>query len=567
MLADRYKGMDLDLLKASRPMLEETLRDAGAEIRGNSVKCWMHDDKHPSGSIYTGEKGPRFKCRPCEWDGSIIDVLAEIDQTTAAEVIRAIKSNGEKPKIVYPDIDSLKAAVGDVIDTYSYENGLVVLRLKDKSFRQAKPVEGGFIQEAPKGLHPLYNSKRIDGAARIVIVEGEKDVHTLHEYSIVAVTSAGGSKNAQGTNWSALSGKTCVLWPDNDEAGRAYMDAVKGIIQADWDVRVVEPNDLDLNETEDVSDFIAQLVLLDTPKEQIKAKLLDILDNAQGIDYASRLSRNTQDCIDGKIKVIEWPYPSLNTYTKALKPGTVVLLCGNIGSCKSFVVLQSVMKWLSEGIKVSVFMLEGDVNFHLRRCQAQIAGESGMTDENWLHDNPDEAKRIDQETAKHTNRIGRIITECNTLFIEQKEIIEWVQCKAKAGSRIIVVDPVTAVETDGKVWESDKKLMNLLWQTAKQYGCSIILVTHPSKPGSVMPDASNIAGGAANSRAASCILWIETIKPKESKVLTIMDTTEPIMHNRVIKLIKTRSGKGMGKRVACTFDGSLKLRDHGIIGE
>lgn len=567
MLADRYKGFDLDQLKANRSFLEETLRDAGAEIRGNSVKCWMHDDKHPSGSIYAGEKGPRFKCRPCNFDGSIIDVLAEVDQTTAAEVIRAIKSNGEKPKIVYPDLASLKADVGDVTDVYNYDNGLIVLRLRDKSFRQASKIEGGYIQQAPKGKHPLYNVGRVKDASLIVVVEGEKDVHSLHKYNIVAVTSAGGSKNAQGTNWLPLSGKAVVLWPDNDPAGRDYMEAVKGIIQAEAAISVIEPNDLDLADKEDASDFIAQLELLNTPKEQIRAELMKVIGNAQAVDYASILSQNTDDCINGKIKVIEWPFPSLNIYTKALKPGTVVLLCGNVGSCKSFMILQSALKWLNEGIKVSVFMLEGDLLFHLRRCQAQLEGQAGMTDENWIHDHPDEARQIDRRTADVTNRISRTLTECNTLFIEQKDVLQWVIDKAKAGSRVIVIDPITAVSHDGKIWESDKNLLNSLWQTAKQYGCSIILVTHPSKSGSVMPDISSLSGGASFGRACSCAIWIETIKPKESKVLTIMDTTEPFTHNRVIHLLKTRSGKGTGRKIACTFDGSLKLRDHGIIGD
>ena len=565
MLSSRYKGMNLDQLKDNRGLLEETIKDAGAEIRGNAVKCWMHDDKHPSGSIYNLGNGWRYKCRPCDFDGTIIDVLAKVDQTTAAEVIRAIRSNGEKPKPVHPDLEGLKAAVGNVVAVYSYTNGLVVLRREDKTFEQASKVGGGYVRQAPKGKHPLYNIGQVKGADRIVIVEGEKDVITLHKHGIVAVTSAGGSNNAQGTDWSPLNGKTCVLWPDNDLPGRDYMEAVKGICQAKSDIAIIEPNDLDLAEHEDVSDFVAQLELLGTPKEQIEAELAKVISNARRLDYASMLAQNTADCIAGKIRVIEWPFPSLNEYTKALKPGAVAIVAGNVGSCKTFLVLQSVRQWIDEGTRVSVFMLEGDLTFHLRRCQAQATGEAGMTDENWIRDHPDVAIKIDADTADIANRIGRIITECNTLFIEQTDIIQWVEREAKAGVRVIVIDPITSIETDGKIWESDKRLLGAMWQLAKQYQCSIVLVSHPSKAGSVMPDISNLAGGAAIGRACSCAMWIETIKPKESQVLTSRNRIEPFTHNRIIHLLKTRSGKGTGKKVACTFKSDLMLRDHGII--
>ena len=47
---------------------------------------------------------------------------------------------------------------------------------------------------------------------------------------LVATTSAHGSKSPQKTDWSSLAGKTVVIVPDQDTPGKAYAEAVAGIL-------------------------------------------------------------------------------------------------------------------------------------------------------------------------------------------------------------------------------------------------------------------------------------------------------------------------------------------------
>ncbi|MHC4206332.1 MAG: hypothetical protein ACYSTT_16900 [Planctomycetota bacterium] len=122
--------------------------------------------------------------------------------------------------MVYPDIEALKATMPYLVeDTYEYTHpntGLLevlVLRLKSpegKTFRQARPVDGGFVQQAPAKPWPLYNRARSKTADTVVVVEGEKDVHALHKFGVVATTSLAGAGKAEYADWAPLAGKNII---------------------------------------------------------------------------------------------------------------------------------------------------------------------------------------------------------------------------------------------------------------------------------------------------------------------------------------------------------------------
>lgn len=84
----------------------------------------------------------------------------------------------------------------------------------------------------PNGNKPLYNLDRIaaDEQAPVFIVEGEKASDALSKRGAVATTS-GGADSAHRADWSPLAGRVCLLWPDNDDAGRAYMGNVAAILE------------------------------------------------------------------------------------------------------------------------------------------------------------------------------------------------------------------------------------------------------------------------------------------------------------------------------------------------
>lgn len=72
---------------------------------------------------------------------------------------------------------------------------------------------------------PVYNLDRIAQAAPerpVFWVEGEKCADALSELGYLASTSFGGSKALAKTDLSPLAGRTVIIWPDLDDAGRDY---------------------------------------------------------------------------------------------------------------------------------------------------------------------------------------------------------------------------------------------------------------------------------------------------------------------------------------------------------
>ncbi|HRH79462.1 MAG TPA: DUF927 domain-containing protein [Thiobacillaceae bacterium] len=85
--------------------------------------------------------------------------------------------------------------------------------------------------EFPNGK-PLYHLDEL--AARptndVYVVEGETCADDLAKAGLLATTS-GGADSAGKADWTILAGRTVTLWPDNDEAGRHYAEAVAEILR------------------------------------------------------------------------------------------------------------------------------------------------------------------------------------------------------------------------------------------------------------------------------------------------------------------------------------------------
>lgn len=88
--------------------------------------------------------------------------------------------------------------------------------------RPNKPANGWPLYVPP---YPLVETDPV------FIVEGEACADALAKLGLTAVTS-GGATSAETADWSPLKGRTCVIWPDNDEQGMAYAEAVARTLRA-----------------------------------------------------------------------------------------------------------------------------------------------------------------------------------------------------------------------------------------------------------------------------------------------------------------------------------------------
>lgn len=90
--------------------------------------------------------------------------------------------------------------------------------------------EAGSAQD-PRPLFGLDVLAKAESERSVFVVEGEKAAAALQSLGLVAVTSQGGSKAAEKSDWTPLSGRERVyLLPDNDRPGEAYIKCVAAIL-------------------------------------------------------------------------------------------------------------------------------------------------------------------------------------------------------------------------------------------------------------------------------------------------------------------------------------------------
>jgi 5S rRNA maturation endonuclease (ribonuclease M5) len=119
------------------------------------------------------------------------------------------------------------------------------VRLEPKSFRQRRPDgRGGHLWSLGDVRRVPYRLRDLQGQARILIVEGEKDADNLWALGLAATTNAGGA----GKWTAALTAdlvragiENLVILPDNDAPGRKHArDIARQFIASGVEVKIVE---------------------------------------------------------------------------------------------------------------------------------------------------------------------------------------------------------------------------------------------------------------------------------------------------------------------------------------
>ena len=100
--------------------------------------------------------------------------------------------------------------------------------------KQFRPWDAKRRRMAPPDPRPLYNQPGMTSAAQVVLVEGEKCAQALIDAGIVATTAMhGANAPVDKTDWSPLSAKSVLIWPDRDKPGWEYAtQAAQAILSA-----------------------------------------------------------------------------------------------------------------------------------------------------------------------------------------------------------------------------------------------------------------------------------------------------------------------------------------------
>jgi hypothetical protein len=114
----------------------------------------------------------------------------------------------------------------------------------EKAFRQCRPNgHGGFVWNLDGIERVPYRLPKVLNADMVYLPEGEKDVHTLEQWGLVASCNSGGAgSSGLYSGWADyFLDRHIIILPDNDEPGRKHAAAVAAaLLDAAASVRIVE---------------------------------------------------------------------------------------------------------------------------------------------------------------------------------------------------------------------------------------------------------------------------------------------------------------------------------------
>ncbi len=294
-----------------------------------------------------------------------------------------------------------------IVATYPYtdENGTVlfeVVRFSPKSFAQRRPdpsAEGGYTWKLGDVRRVLYRLPDVIAAQVVCVVEGEKDADLLRSTGIIATCNPHGAGKWRDEYAQALSGKSVVVIPDNDTAGREHALAVaKSVLGVARGVKILDlveidpsqplPPKCDVTEWFGGSDRKAELIQavkaiapLDTatlnalrlkwfPKEPPQRptfwSFADVVASVGSIDkfLAPPLGLQT-------------PWPKLNNWTCGLQAGDFILLAARPSMGKTWAAIQLAHCVTAAGKPVAFYSLEMSKESVFRRLLIQVAEIDG----------------------------------------------------------------------------------------------------------------------------------------------------------------------------------------------
>ncbi len=563
------ESAEIERLRQDRNALDMALYGLGCVAKGKNITCPWHDDTNPSASIICDESGHwRIWCHVCDKGGDVFDLRQKLFGITIADQMRELSNKRQviikqpaKKHATFQTLEQLKSCVSGLVASYLYTSNvtgsvdMAVLRcIRDgkKSFIQCHEANGKWTMTAPEGPLPIYNRSRIVNCEQVVVVEGEKDVHTLHGFGIVATTSVGGAGKAKYADWTPLAGKQIILWPDNDTKGAEHMADVKAILEKLTPAPTISRISLiglNMPPKGDVTDLVEGMDA--QTHDEIGDILRMIIEEAKPQGASVDSMKLLEDKIAGKYKSVPWPWPQLSKQGRTLLPGTVTVLCGSPGSNKSFMAIEAAAHWFGEGIKTSIYELEEDRTYHLDRAIAQATKCAGLTDPDWIMANAEYARLEYNNRLDWLDKFGSIISEAPDKMVTLKELADWADAQAANGCRLIIIDPVSAAEASARPWADDLAFIMRIKIMAKKSGASVILVMHPKKGNrGTAIGLDDLAGGAAYQRFAQNVLWLERL-PEMAQIIC-NGQMKNITH--MLKILKTRNGPGSGVNLGYLFN-------------
>lgn len=266
---------------ADTPMRSVLSRLKGVKKSGGQfiAPCPAHDDDNPSLSVTEGRDGRVLL--NCHAGCTTASIVAALGLEMTALFAPRLTTSQPMP------INGAREERLTLTTTYDYvnENGALVFQVcrfigngGKKTFRQRRPDgRGGWVYGLGETKPVLYRLPEvmaaIESGRTIHIVEGEKDADALADLGYIATTNPMGAGKWRDSYSELLKGAEVVVFPDNDDTGRAHAEEVAASLSThNCTVKVVQlPN---VPPKGDFSDWLDAGGNLDTLEELIGATRL-----------------------------------------------------------------------------------------------------------------------------------------------------------------------------------------------------------------------------------------------------------------------------------------------------
>lgn len=224
------------------------------------ARCPAHDDRTPSLGIWLGRGGSMLlvRCWSRRAGCTVREIVSRVG-LRMSDLFPPDEANNAYGRAARPRPPAPRLA--EVYD-YADEAGKLlyqVCRMDPKGFRQRRPDgKGGWDWSLGDVRRVLYRLPRIAAASPrvpVLVVEGERDVHTLEAWGFLATTNAMGAGKWLSEYSLSLRGRRVVVLPDADEAGQRHAYDVVGslMMHGAASIRLCELPDLPAHG--DVTDF------------------------------------------------------------------------------------------------------------------------------------------------------------------------------------------------------------------------------------------------------------------------------------------------------------------------
>lgn len=287
------------------------------------------------------------------------------------------------------------------------------------------------------------------------------------------------------------------------------------------------------------------------------------------VDVANDLEKmlaNVERQKNGELTTLELPWKKLSDASGALRPSSVLVLAGPSKTGKSFFMMNIIKKMHEEKVNWAYLPLEDSRRDWSWRMLAIIEEDYRMIDiDNYtaqlredalMKRTSDIAEYLERVTENPRMGITDDKGEPYVPKINYDGVLSWIKKKVSEGVRIIVVDPLSQIETDAgqKEHEAQADFVRGALGLVADKNTTLIIVCHTIKKGGALAGTAStgedVQGSAMITRLTHTTLLIDACEMTTGHIKRRGDATEECIYNRVVTIATARNGGGTRDRHA-----------------